>query len=32
MTSEIYVHNELETLRKGLKLGTNVVQVSYEQK
>ena len=32
MTSEIYVHNELDTLRKGLKLGTGVVQVSYRRK
>ena len=32
MISEIYVHNELEILCKGLKLGTNVVQVWYEQK
>ena len=32
MTSEIYVHNELDTLRKDLKLGTGVVQVSYGRK
>jgi integrase len=32
MTTEIYVHNELEPLRKGLKLGTSVVQVSYGRK
>lgn len=32
MTSEIYVHNEIETLRNGLKLGTDVVQVSYGRK
>lgn len=31
MTSEIYVHNELDTLRKELKLGTSVVQVSYRR-
>jgi integrase len=32
MTSEIYVHNELDTLRKGLKLGTGVVQASHGRK
>lgn len=32
MTSEIYVHNELDSLRKGLKLGTGVVRVSYGRK
>lgn len=32
MTSEIYVHNELDTLRKELKLGTDFVQPSYGKK
>ncbi|QAT48543.1 hypothetical protein EQM14_01415 [Caproiciproducens sp. NJN-50] len=32
MTSEIYVHNEMDVLRKGLKLSTGVVQVSYGRK
>lgn len=32
MTTEIYVHNEVDVLRKGLKLGTGVVQKSYGKK
>jgi integrase len=32
MTANIYVKNELDSLRRGLKLGASVVQVSYRRK